>query len=527
MKIKIILMTGLLAGSLAGCKMSDFEENYTDPSKLPETTVGKQFTGMIFQNRGDVLPSYWNYFVIHRLTSNRYNQAVGWVNVENQYVPGSAAVNDRWNRYYQFVAQYREVEKVYAGLSDAEKNERRIYMIAAATYFYDFTQQMIDLYGDLPWSQAGMLSTNGGDYTKSYPAYDQAESIYTKMLDDLAGFADELRTISLNQAVEAEFKTQDLINWGDIDMWRKYVNSLRLRMLTRVSGTGGFGSRAKSEINAILSNPGNYPIVTSNADNITFRIHELGTLMSATDFQSGLEDWDGNIAGKAIIDHMLDNNDPRLSYIFEPGENAEGAYMGLDPLMNPSAQNELVGTLTLSRYNRSTISRNQYFPGLLVTAAEVHLLAAEYYLRENLNAQARDHYEEAIRQSMGFYQFLRSLSNNSESPAPVVPTAADMAAYLAQPAISWDAAASLDDRIGLIARQKWLHLNVVQPNENWAELRRLDALGLVFRNDDSNQQSQPPSRWMYPGVEQSFNAANYSAVQSKDKLTTKIFWDVD
>lgn len=527
MNINRILLYIMLVGFSVSCTTADFEDNYTDPSKLSETSVGKQFTGMIYTNRQSVLPTYWDYFVIKRITSNRYTQAVGWVNTENQYVPGSAAVNDRWNNYYNFVAQYRELEKVYDALSEEEKVDNRVFMIAAATYFYDHTQQVVDLHGDIPWSEAGMLSTNGGDYTKSYAGYDKASDIYTKMLDDLAGFADELRTLQINPAIEIEFSTQDLINRGDIDQWLKYINSLRLRMLTRVSGTSEFSARAKTEIGTILSNPGQYPIVSDNDSNILFRIHTLGTLMPANNFQSGLEDWDGNIAGKAILDHMVGNEDPRLTYVFQPGENAEGEYLGLDPLMNPTEQNELVLTQTLSIYNHSTISRNQYFPGLIITAAEVHLMAAEYYLKENQDMMAKSHYEEAIRQSVDFYEYLRSISNNAESDDPIVPTEESINAYLSMNDVSWEMAGSSEEKLKLIAEQKWLHFNVVQPNESWHELRRLGKVDLEFWEDNSNQQSLPPSRWMYPGSEQTYNMENYSVVQPEDKLMNTIFWDVN
>jgi len=527
MNINRLFIYILLMGSLVSCTISDFEDNYTDPSKLSETTVGKQFSGMIYSQRTYELPSYWDYFVVKRITTNRFSQAVGWVNGENQYVPGSAAVNDRWNSFYNFLAQYRELQKVYEELPDVAKEDNRVFMIAAAVYFYDHTQQVVDLHGDIPWSEAGMISTNGGDYTKSYPAYDKADEIYKKMLDDLAAFADELRELDIKAAIQLDFNTQDLINRGDIDLWLKYINSLRLRMLTRVSGSSEFGARAKSEINAILSNPADYPVVMDNDNNILFNIHTLGTLMDANSFQSGLEDWDGNLAGKRILDHMVDNQDPRLTYVFEPGLESGGEYLGLDPLMNSTEQNALVLTQTLSIYNRSTISRNQYFPGIIITAAEVHYLAAEYYLKENQDAMAKMHYEEAIKQSIGFYEYLRSISNNSDSDNPVVPTEGAISDYLATSAVSWDAATSADDKLELIAEQKWLHFNVVQPNENWHELRRLKKLDLEFWVDNSNQQSLPPSRWMYPGSEQTYNMENYAKVQESDRLTNKIFWDVN
>ncbi|WP_215223585.1 SusD/RagB family nutrient-binding outer membrane lipoprotein [Echinicola shivajiensis] len=527
MNINRLLIGIFLIGSMASCSISDFEDNYTDPSKVAETTVGKQFTGMIYSNRLYVLPGYRDYFVVNRITSSRYSQAIGWVNGENQYVPGSAAVGERWDVYYDFMAQYRELQKVYEDLIDTDKENNRLFVIAATTYFYDRTQQMVDLYGDIPWSEAGMLSTKEGDYPNSYPSYDNAEDIYTKMLDDLAAFADELPNLEVKDAIKGVFKTQDLVNRGDINLWVKYINSLRLRMLTRVSGNSAFSTRANTEIAEILSNPSDYPLVDDNDSNILFKIHSLGTLMGVNQFRNGLESWNGNIAGKAIVDHMVINQDPRLPYVFEPGEKADGEYIGLDPLMNPTDQNAAIETLRLSIYNRSTVSRNQYFPGVIVTAAEVHLMAAEYYLKEGQDAMAKSHYEEAIKQSIGFYEYLRSITNNTIAAAPVVPTEESINTYLEMEQVSWDAATSVDEKLTLIAEQKWLHYNVVQPNENWTEIRRLKKLDLDFWVDNSNQQSTPPSRWMYPGSEQTYNTDNYAKVQGEDKLTNNIFWDVN
>src|SRR5690606_10087246 len=97
--------------------------------------------------------------------------------------------------------------------------------------------------------------------------------------------------------------------------------------------------------------------------------------------------------------------------------------------------------------------------------------------------------------------------------------------YLNGPDISWDNASDQSEWMRLIARQRWLHFNVVQANENWAELRRVDVLGLTFWQDDSNEQRLPPSRWIYPSSEETYNPENYAKVQSIDNLNTHIFWD--
>ena len=201
MKKILVILAVALVGVFTACTKSDFAESYTDPSKIAVSTVEKQFSGFLASNRWYVLPDYWNYFVVLRTTVNRYTQAVGWVNTSNQYVPGNAGTTDRWNNYYNFLAQYRELEKIYSGLSADDKTDRRIYMIAAAIYFYDHTEKVLTLHGSIPWSAAGMLSTNGGDYQNSYAKYDNADAIYTKILDDLKTFSTELNTLTVKPGI--------------------------------------------------------------------------------------------------------------------------------------------------------------------------------------------------------------------------------------------------------------------------------------------------------------------------------------
>jgi hypothetical protein len=524
-KILFILAVALIT-SFTACKKSDFANSYADPSKISVSTVEKQFTGMIASFRGYIVPAYWNYFVVLRTTLLRYTQAVGWENTDNQYVPGAAAVRDRWNDYYNFLSQYRELENIYAKLSADDQADRRIYKIAAAIFFYDQTQKVVDLHGDIPWSEAGKLSANGGDYAASLPKYDNAADIYTKMLDDLKAFADELNTLSVKPGILTGFRTQDLINRGEISLWKRYCNSLRLRILTRVSEVPAFQSRVNSEIAQILSSPANYPVVSSNAENIKITVHDVNSEISARTFQNGLEDWNGNIAGKAMIDHMKANDDPRLRVMFEPGANAAGVYNGLDPLQNRTAQNTLIAGGTLAIYNRSTFSRNQFFPGVLMTAAEVSFLIAEYYLKSGNAAAAKTAYENGIQQSVDYYYWLRSLSDNNTAGNVTPATNTEISRYIASPGVNWTLALTTVEKLKLLAAQKWIHYSVVQPLESWAEIRRLDAPGFSFEVDNANAQKQPPLRWLYADTEQTYNTANYQAVKSKDNLSTKNFWDL-
>jgi hypothetical protein len=523
---RILLMTMVLLFAFASCTEQDFEESYANPAKISTSSVEKQFAGFLQANREYVVPSYWNYFVVLRTTVNRYTQSVGWANSTAQYVPGAGLITNRWDNYYGFLAQYREFEKIYNGLSADDQQAKRIFKIAATIYLYDHTEKVVDLHGDIPFAEAGKLSMNGGDYEVSLPKYDGAEEIYTKMLDDLKAFADELKTIEVAPAIATGFSTQDIINNGSMQKWKLYCNSLRMRMLTRVSDAAAFKARAGSEIQAILADPAGYPVVTESDDNIQIDIHDLNSPIHSKDFRTGLEDWNGNIAGKAMIDLMKTTSDPRLRVLFEPGANAAGNFQGLDPMLLGADQQSLIDGGTISIYNRSTVSRNQFFPGILISAAEINLMIAEYRLKAGSDALAQAAYEKAIEESVEQYYDIRALSNDNVSGSVTAATPAEIMAYKNAPEVSWATATTMDQRLSRIATQKWLHYNVIQPIEGWAEQRRLDLPSFTFLPDETNAQKLPPTRWLYAPTENTYNTANYSAVRSKDNLTTKIFWDV-
>lgn len=510
---------------ISSCKQTSFEDYYRDPGTTEVTTIDKQFAGITYQFRELVLPSYWNYFVILRTTANRYVQAVGWQNEPNQLLPGAAAVQDRWKTYYGGLAQFKEFERVFEAAPESEKEVSRIFYLAAKIFFYDQTQQMVDLYGSIPWTEAGTLMAHAGDYTVTYAKFDKAEDIYTTMLDDLKAISIELNTFT-NANIPAPFRIQDIINNGSLEAWKKYCNSLRLRMLTRVSASPAFTSRAQAELNEIISNQSTYPIVITNGDNIQLDIFDnTNPTIHSRDFRTGLEDWNGNLAGKVMIDHMVDHEDPRLPYMFEKGVLSPNAYVGLDPSLTSAEQQRLIsgnsdGESILSIYNRSTYSRNQNFPGIIITASEVHYLIAEYHVRNGNDAAAKAAFENGIKESIDMLQRIREISNNSEAPAVTAPTTTDINNYIVN--IGWSG-----NKMELIARQKWLHFNVIQPLESWAEVRRLDYPTFTFRVEPSDMQKTVPTRWMIPSQEQTYNANNYSAVQSEDNVNNKLFWDVN
>lgn len=511
--------------SITSCKKSDFADNFKDPGKLSSSTVEKQYTGITYSFRELVVPSYWNYFVILRSTAIRNVQATGWANETNQLAPGGASIQDRWNTFYAGLAQFRELEKIYNSLPTDEKESKKVFYLTAKIFFYDQTQQVVDLHGSIPWSEAGMLSTNGGDYTKSYARYETGEEIYTKMLDDLKLISADLNKLTIPSSVTASFKTQDLINSGDLNLWKKYCNSLRLRMLTRVSSSSSFSARANQELGEIISNQTTSPLVKTNAENIQIDIFNNASDINSRGLRDALESWNANISSKVMIDNMVSNSDPRLPFIFEPGAGAVGKFIGLDQSLPQAQQTALItGTpatpSTIAIYNRSTFSRNQNFPGVLITASEVNFLLAEYYTKNSKNAEAKTSFENGIKESIEFYKSIRTLSNDNTLAAPVAPTNEQIDAYIAK--IGWGT-----NNLQLIATQRWLHFNILQPLQSWAEVKRLDYPKFTFRVESSDLQKTPPLKWNLPSTEVTYNATNYEAVKAQDNVNTKLFWDVN
>jgi len=528
--MKKILYISLAAAAifLGSCSQDDFADAYRDPSKIETTTVPKQFAGFLKVNFEDVIPSYWNYFTVLRSTSLTYTQAHGFTNIQGRYIPGAATVY-RWDRYYRFITQYRELEKAMAALPAAEQTDSRIYTIASTIYLYDHTSKMIDNFGDIPFSEAGKISTTGGNASKAAAKYDNQTDLYIKMLDELKAFSTELNTITLSTKTDVEFKNQDLINKGNVGMWTNYCNSLRLRMLNRVSAVPALSARANTEIAAIIDEA---KIVDENAENIAFRVYTQDIDLDTAGFIEAMETFNNNIAPKPMIDHMNANLDPREPWLFEKGSRVVNnvvvvapTYEGLDPALASVAQDQLITEGKIAVYNRSVISRNKWLPGTLINAPEVNLILAEYYSRNGSGTIAQTYFEKAIRQSVEYYVRLGDKADVLTWKPTTEPTTAEIDAYIA--AINFAGATTPEAQLELIAFQKYIHYNIMQADESWAEQRRLKLPALTFLEDETNTvRKTPPTRWTYPTSESIYNTVNYNAVKANDNLSTKIFWDI-
>ncbi len=114
-------------------------------------------------------------------------------------------------------------------ISQAEADENVTYSgIAKILKAYTFSQ-MVDIWGDIPFSEANKLSSSS---KVAYPKWDKSADIYPQifaMFDD--GLADLNNTTALNKVVPAG---EDIIYAGNKAKWIRAANTIKLKLYNQV-----------------------------------------------------------------------------------------------------------------------------------------------------------------------------------------------------------------------------------------------------------------------------------------------------
>lgn len=361
-------------------------------------------------------------------------------------------------------------------------------------------QYLVDLYGDVPYTEANQRSAI------ITPKYDDAQTIYKAVIADLTSAA----STALNLPGNAENPgTQDIINKGDMVKWAKFANTIKLRMLVRLSNTNQ-DAYIKSQIALIDANGAGY--ITSDiaanpgySDNTDKQSPFFGYFRSpSTGLQTDRGDY--TVASDYTINWLTTTNDLRRNRLYAAAETG-GAYKGAPQLTI------LAGTGFTSK------DLSKVGPGLLVAVTqdqpimimpEALLLQAEAISRGYIaggDAAAKAKYEEAIRASFASLQ---------------VPNAAvAAAAYYSQDIsnVSWTGS---PNKIQAIITQKWVALNGTSSIELWIEKTRTGfPANLPIPAEGGGTR---PVRLLYPGSEISRNAQNVPPQTAQSAFTSNPFW---
>jgi hypothetical protein len=347
---------------------------------------------------------------------------------------------------------------------------------------------LINTFGNVPYSQSM-------DPLNPIPVYDDAKTAYYSVLDRLDA------AIAKLNATGTAFGGGDLIYKGDVAKWRKFGNSLKLRLGLIIADSDE--AKAKSLIAAAAPN-----VFTSNADRAAFPYVDSPPNYNpvAQNLNPKYSTRQDYVAASTFINPMNETKDPRRAIWFTTvdgkSEADGGVYKG----------GAYGFTNTYTDFSRvSAKIQDPALEGIFMDYAEVEFGLAEAVERGLITlGTAEEHYNKAITASMTYWG---------------VP-ATDAAAYLLQPTVAYKTATgNYKEKIGL---QKWLaYYN--RGWESWVEWRRLDFPKLLPPTGGNAPAGLAiPLRIIYPSTEATQNGDNFKAAGSAiggDLATTKLWWD--
>ena len=404
-------------------------------------------------------------------------------------------------------------------------NEARIFKV----YLF---QRLTDMYGDIPYSQAGLGYISG----ILEPVYDKQKDIYTDMLNQLDSAAAALDPTAGTPG------GSDLIYNGKVVEWQKFAYSEMVRIAMRMSKVDP--TDAQTWVQKAVAG-GTF---ASNADNAILT-HQAAAPNGAG---SQVANGSGQVLGvidptsahlsQTFVSFLQSTNDPRLSYfgtviadatvatdmgdttaahqLGQPNgyDVTAGGKMNISTAPNfprlPDTTSADSLTIYQNRYsfvNRYTFARATA-PTFFLTYSETELLLAEAAFRGWISGSAATHYANGVTAAMG------QLTQAGAGPSDAI-----IGAYVtANPLVT-------GSELQMINNQYWV-ASFMDETEAWANWRRSNFPTLTPTNYTGNATGGTiPRRYTYSTVEAATNATNYSAAVSGlsqgDKMTSRVWWD--
>lgn len=499
----------------------NFDETNTNPNKVTVESGTLEASAMFEQTLygGANVQTYYSWFWCDELIQHTAHTG-GTTRQEHRYFIGDQNWKSVWNTYAKYASN--DVNMINL----AEKQGDKVFQAIGLTLKVMFMQNLTDIYGDIPYQEA-FRSQDG----IKQPVFDSQENVYQQMCQDL-------ETANAIYATDPKpnnnKKSLDRMYGLDMAKWRKFNNSLYLRLLCRISGRpstivdGNYTVAQKMQ--QIVDNPEEYPIFTSNEDNATVKFTGIAPYTSEFD-PTSYKKSDFTTGSYKLTEKMIElmvikdaNNfkndlyaDPRLQIIgtkkraYWAGTIA-GAAMGTE---------SNTGDSNAAYLNYEQLARNNADEWFM-DDAEVEFILAEAALKGLISGGeevARSHYEAAVRASMLKWSDFAVTLN----PDYLI-TSDNIDAFLTTQLGSWDMA---ENKAELIANQKYLALFWVGM-EDWHEYRRTGLPKLKIGSGCVYNDMILPTRFAYPSTT---IATNYDHVQEalhrmggENDMKTPVWW---
>ncbi|WP_209330448.1 SusD/RagB family nutrient-binding outer membrane lipoprotein [Lunatimonas salinarum] len=508
-----------------------FQEVNTDPNRpgpdvfdpnllLPTASYGygnltTGYTGAI------LFQSMW----IQALASTSTGGANYYSNGDKYVISGSTVsyIQNAWITGFETASRINQLQRLAQ-----ERNLTNLNAVGGI-FKVNTLSFLADIYGDIPFSEA--LRAEEGIMQ---PGYDSQEEAYIGMLNLLAESVDAL-------SPSGDAILNDIIYDGDIEKWRRFGNSLMLKMALRLVNvdptlaqtwaqraiSGGVFSSPDDDALVPSDEANGYSNTSANALNVPDDIYEVR--------------W-----SEKMIDFLQSSNDPRLAVVAEVppaglAANRNGVVVGNnDPAVQIGLPNgfDLAGgdfditthpdfpgatgsggdVALIGAYSRPTgIYRDRNAPVFVLTYAEVQLLLADAAARGLISGSAADYYRNGVEAAM--------ISLGKFGGATISASAA--ASYAAANPLD---VSTTEASLQMINEQIWattsMFANFVEAWNNWKRSGYPELTPVNFPGNFAS--GQIPRRQPFPASETGVNEEardNAIARMGGDTWLTRIWWD--
>ncbi len=508
-------MAGML---LPGCSFTDFgdlNENPNNPVKVEPDFLFATTVKEAMNLYGGAM---------NRVIFFNYTQQFSGFNGSWQRFNYSDSENNAyWKAAYVSCLQpANKIAENFAGNPDY----RNRVLIARIWKAY-LVSQTTAFYGPIPVTHA----------LKGTPdiAYDSEEAIYTYLFDELKTCAE-----TLDPDGDRYTATYDLVYGGDVAKWKKFANSLRLRLALRIKNANE--ALAESVAKEIMGNDEN----TICRENESAVSHWGTTSLTWSPlYDRVVFNEQANLATlpvlcETMVYHTKPYRDPRLAVYGQPASQGpyKGEYFGQNisyggqPEGFPTEENPHKG---LAQKDYSAIGERFLKPDaewVFISYAETALLKAEAaYYGWGGNKTAEQYYYEGIDASFAKYGLTARAAAYKETPGIRWGTASDTEGRETEFqdfARICSSAVAAGDYLRQIVMQHWLAIPM-QCADAWELLRRTQLLEFqpMFSSYEGTTLYMP-DRLPYPADEYQANAAavNRAAatLNGRDYLFTVLSW---
>ncbi len=365
-------------------------------------------------------------------------------------------------------------------------------------------QRLTDLFGDVPYSETALGSGN----VNNQPKFDPQELVYKSLIRDL-----DVAIGQLN-ATDDGYGTADFYYKGDVVKWKKYANSLKLRLGMRVRYADAvLAQKTVTEAmgqTMIESNADNAAVPTFN-DATNGNVHPvLGHFLGGSPDLKYLAD--------VFVNQLVSTNDPRLTRLVQPTVNSVKAgkleYKGIgvaltDALLKNVIKDDFSTASQLTFFNKAY---SPAIPCLAMSFSDVSFYKAEAAL-EGWGAtadQAEKFYQDGVRAAM------------AQNPYNITTIPANFNAQLSFTDLT------KEQKLERIGTQKWIQL-FGRSYEAFIEWRRMGYPTLKAGPNLGSTNGTIPRRTVYSSREALLNKVNYDdaikRMPNGDSYTSKVWWD--